>query len=199
MSGRARFTGWAVFSLLLLGSLQACSGLPRLVVLHDPLTPEEHVKLATAYQSQGLKELAAKEFQTALRQQREYPPALVGLGNLSFESGSFQEAEEYYRRALAVAPDDPSANNNLAMVYLSRGERLDEAERMAQKALEQGGPLRPYVLDTLASIDVRQGRYKEAKAALDEAEALAPLENKTLRERLAEARRELAARGSQTK
>jgi len=168
-------------------------------VLHDPLTPDEHVKLGTSYQEQGLRELATKEFQAALGRKREYAPALVGLGNLSFEAGSLRDAEEYYRRALAVAPDDPSANNNLAMVYLSRGERLDEAERLARKALEQGGPLRPYVLDTLAGVYVRLKRYREATAALDEAEALAPLENKILRERLAELRRELAARDSQTK
>lgn len=199
MTRQERSRVWAAFLLLLLGGLQACSGLPRIVLLRDPLTPQEHVKLGTSYQEQGLRELAAKEFQAALGQQREYAPALVGLGNLSFEAGSLKEAEEYYRQALAVAPDDPSATNNLAMVYLSRGERLEEAELLARKALEQGGPLRPYVLDTLAGIYVRQGRYREAKAALDDAEALAPLENNILRERLAALRRELAARDSPTK
>lgn len=162
-------------------------------MLHDPLTPEEHVKLGMSYEAQGLKEMAAQEFQAALRQQSGYTPALVGLGNLSFEGGALQEAEGYYRRALDADPDHPGANNNLAMVYLSRGERLDEAERLARNALKQGGPLRPYILDTLANIYVRQERCQEAKTALEEAEAVTSSANKILHERLAQLRRELTA------
>jgi tetratricopeptide (TPR) repeat protein len=177
----------------LLGALQACSSFPHIVVLHDPLTPEEHATLGATYEGQGFKEMAAREYQAALHQQDDFTPALIGLGNLSFESGALREAEDYYRRALDAAPYHPGASNNLAMVYLSRGERLDEAERLARIAVEQAGPLRPYILDTLAKIYARTGRYQEAKAALAEAEAAAPSENKTLRERLAQSRQELAA------
>ncbi len=184
---------WVMVMTLLLGGLQACSSIPRVVVLHDPLTPEEHVTLGTSYEGQGLKEMAAREYQAALHQRSDFVPALIGLGNLSFESGAFQEAEDYYRRALDAAPNHSGAGNNLAMVYLSRGERLDEAERLAGNALGQAGPLRPYVLDTLARIYMRTGRYQEAKAILAEAEAMAPSENKILHERLAQSKQELGA------
>ena len=182
-----------VVLVILLGTLQACSGLPRIVVLHDPLTPQEHVALGESYQAQGSRELAVREFQAALRQQRDYAPALIALGNLSFEAGTLPAAEDYYRRALDVAPNHPTANNNLAMVYLSRGDRLEEAERLAKGAQAQEGALRPYVLDTLAQIYVRQGRYQEAQTTLEEAERVAPRENTHLHERLAQSRRELAA------
>ncbi len=189
---------WVMALTLLLGGLQACSGVPRIVVLHDPLTPEEHVTLAASYEGQGLTEMAAREYQAALHQRSDFVPALIGFGNLSFESGALQEAEDSYRRALEAAPDHPGAGNNLAMVYLSRGERLDEAERLAGKALEQAGPLRPYVLDTLTRIYARTGRYREAEAALAEAEAVAPSENKMLLERLARSKQELVALDSRT-
>ena len=183
----------AVLLVTLLGTLQACSGLPRIVVLHDPLTPQEHVTLGESYQAQGNTELAVREFQAALRLQRDFAPALVALGNRSFEAGTLQEAEDYYSRALDAVPGHPAASNNLAMVYLSRGGRLDEAERLAKSALAQGGALRPYILDTLAKVYMRQERYQEARTALEEAETIAPLENKLLHERLAQSRQELAA------
>ena len=89
-----------------------------------------------------MKDLAAREFRSALHRKRDYPPAWVGLGNLSFENGNLQNAEAYYRRALKKAPDHPMANNNLAMVYLSRGTDLDKAERFAKRALSRGGSIR---------------------------------------------------------
>lgn len=184
-----------VLPLLLLGwlsGLQACSGLPRVVVLHDPLTAEEHMALGTTYEAQGAQDLAAREYRAAMTDRADYAPALVALGNLAFDSGALDEAEEYYRRALASHPDHPGANNNLAMVYLKRGDRLDEAERLALKASAQGDSFRPYALDTLAHIYTRTGRYQEAQAALAEAEAAVPAANQTLRERLAQSRQGLA-------
>ncbi len=188
--------GWSIVSALLLsvllGGLQACSSLPRVVVLHDPLTPAEHVTLGLTYEAQRRTELAVREYHAALEQEPRYVPAFVGLGNLAFDRGALEEAEAYYHQALAVAPQDPGANNNLAMLYLAQSANLTEAERLARQALAQGGPLRPYVLDTMARIYTRQGRYQEAKAALEEAEAMTPSANEILHERLVQSRRELA-------
>ena len=191
MTGRRLSLGWALLLVTVLGSVQACSSLPRIVILHDPLTPQEHVTLGESYQAGGLGDLAAREFEAALRQQREYVPAVIGLGNLSFERGALEEAEVFYRRALDTAPDHPGASNNLALVYLARGARLDEAEGLARRAAEQGGALRPYALDTLAQIYIRQGRYREAQSALEEAAAIAPAENMRIHQGLSRSRHEL--------
>lgn len=193
MTVREWSLAWTLLLSILLGSFQACSGVPRVVTLHDPLTPEEHVTLGTVYEGQGRPELAAREYQTALGVGHGYVAAFVGLGNLAFVRGSLEEAEAYYFQALAAAPEDPGATNNLAMVYLAQGSGLDEAERLARQALGKGGPLRPYVLDTLAHIYVKQGQYQKAKVALEEAEAAAPAGNQILRERLVKSREELAA------
>ncbi len=173
-------------------SFSACSDLPQVRVLHDPLTPEEHVTLGLAYEVEGRPELAAREYDDALRKEHGYMPALIGLGNLAFDRGAMMEAEAYYRQALSTAPEDPGVNNNLAMVYLTQQEKLDEAERLANLALAQGGPLQPYVLDTMAHIYVRQGRYREAQTALNNAEALAPPYDKTLHQRLTQLKQELS-------
>jgi Tfp pilus assembly protein PilF len=173
--------------------LQACTFFPRPIVSHDPLSPQEHVMLGQSYTAQGLNDHAAREFQAALRQERHYVPALVALGNLSFESGTPDQAEWYFRQALEVEPHHAGANNNLAMVFLARNERLDEVERLAQQALDHAGALRPYVLDTLATLYVQQARYHEAKVLLDEAEATVSPDTPALYERFAQLRRELNA------
>ncbi len=177
--------------MTIIGELLACTGLSPGRVKHDPLTPEEHVTFGLAYEAKGRPELAAREYDAALQQEHSYLPAMVGLGNLAFERGALEEAEAYYQQALAIAPKDPGANNNLAMLYLTRGASLEEAEQLARQALEQGGPLRPYALDTLARIYARQRRYQEAQAALEEAQALAPSGNTLLRQRLVQLREEL--------
>jgi tetratricopeptide (TPR) repeat protein len=181
-----------VFIAVIGVSFSACSDLPRVRVLHDPLTPAEHVTLGLAYEVEGRPELAAREYDKALGKEHGYMLALIGLGNLAFDRGALEEAEAYYRQALITAPEDPGVNNNLAMVYLTQQEKLDEAERLADLALAQGGPLQPYVLDTMAHIYTRQGRYREAQTALNNAEALAPPYDRTLQQRLTQLQQELA-------
>ena len=106
--------------------------------------------------------------------------------------GALEEAEAYSRQALITVPEDAGVNNNLAMVYLTQQEKLDEAERLANLALAQGGPLQPYVLAPMAQIYVRQGRYREAQTVLNNAEALAPPYDRTLHQRLTQLQQELA-------
>ena len=159
----------------------------------DPLTPREHVTLGELYAAQGHPELATKEFKAALGREAEFPPAWVGLGNLAFQAGELDTAERHYQRALRAAPEHSGAANNLAMLYLLGGKRLDEAERLARGALERSGILKPYVLETLASVYVRLGRYPEAAAAVEEAERLVAPDSPVLQERLAQLRRELHA------
>jgi Flp pilus assembly protein TadD len=186
----------AAVSLLVTGA--ACSFLPRQHTLHDPLTAREHVTLGEIYAAQGHIELASKEFKTALTRNPDFAPALVGLGNLAFQAGQIETAEEHYRRALHASPEHAGAANNLAMVYLLRGERLDEAEQLARGALERSGALRPYVLETLATLYVQQRRYREAMAAVEEAERVATPDSPVLWERLGQLRKELQDRPADT-
>ena len=179
--------------VLLSGTVSACAGLPRLGGYSDGLTAEEHVKLGTIYDEQHASERAQEEFRAALRQRPQMTAAFVGLGNLAFQRGALEEAQAHYAQALETAPDDPRVNNNLAMVYLARGERLQEAEQLIRSALAQNGPIKPYALDTLAAVYRRQGRYTDALDALEEAERIAPVGHDALHEHLAESRRDILA------
>jgi Flp pilus assembly protein TadD len=176
------------------GFVQGCAPLPRIVVLHDPLNAQEHVALGMAYERKQQLDLAVQEYRTALRQDGHSVPALMALGNASYRAKALAEAEGYYLQVLSLVPHHPGANNNLAMVYMARNDRLTEAEGLARRALDQDGPLRPLVLDTLARIYLKQGRCSEAASALHDAETSTPLDETVIRESLQETRQELLHR-----
>lgn len=170
--------------------LSACAGLGNRVA--DPLSADEHMRLGSSYEDQALSAAAAKEYAAALRREKNYLPALMALGNVAFQNGDMIEAEIYYRKVLKLVPGHAGANNNLAMVLLVRGSRLETAETLVKTALKQAGPFRPYVLDTLANVYMKQGRYSEARAALDEAESVCAPADALLRDHLVQSRRQLS-------
>lgn len=153
---------------------------------------DQHLQLGSAYARKDETESARREYDAALRLDARSLPALLARGNLAFEGKRWKEAGADYRRALRLDPHHPVANNNLAMVYLVQGVKLEKAARLAETARKGGGPSTPYVLDTLASIYIRQGRLREAAQLLDEAESLASPANKPLLAQLAKTRKSLS-------
>lgn len=108
-----------------------CS-LPRIIVLDDPLTPEEHLTLGIAYEKSGELDPAIKEYKLAAK---KLLLAYLYLGNVYFQKQEFDEAEEYYRKAMKKDPQNADAYNNLAWLYYTERENLDEAERLVLKAM----------------------------------------------------------------
>lgn len=157
--------------------LTACAHLPPLIGQQDALSAKEHAQLGAAYEAQGLQTEAAAQYEAAARKDPAEVEAWVALGNLSFNAGDWAGAERYYRRALKASPHHAGAGNNLAMVYLAQDKNMDQAEGLAAEALTQAGALKPYILDTLANIYLRQRRYAEARTAVKQALAAAPAGN----------------------
>ena len=174
--------------IVLAGLLAGCAHLPTLIVPRDPLSAEEHTRLGAAYEAQGLRKEAVEQYKAALKKDSAYVPGWMASGNASFDAGDLKSAKRSFRRALKLSPQHAGAGNNLAMVYLAQNTNLDKAEQLAQEALAQGGPLKPYILDTLAHIYLRQKRYCEARAALEQAQAVAPPDNDAVGKRLLETR-----------
>jgi tetratricopeptide (TPR) repeat protein len=162
----------------------ACSHLPPLIPAADALSAPEHVQLGLSFEAQGLREDAAKQFEAAVRRDPACADCWMALGNFGFENGRLESAETAFRRALKAAPHHPGAENNLATALLARGGSLAEAEALALDALGRDGDLRPYILDTLANVYLRQGRFVEAAAAVRQAEAAAPADAVAVRVQL---------------
>lgn len=178
--------------LTLAGMLTACAELPPVAVVKDTLTPQQHETLGDSYLAQGEKIHAVEQYEAALHRDRKFVPALIALGNIAFEDHAYGQARSYFRRALKIAPpDDPGISNNLAMVYLAEGKHLDRAQKLVEKSLPHAGPLIPYLLDTYANIELRQGRYTEARRALDRAAAAYPPNDPDFQRHLLESRQKL--------
>ncbi len=126
----------------------ACS-FPRVIILKDPLTPEEHLNLGVTYEQQGDFDNAIKEYNLAAK---NLPRAFLYLGNAHFQKKEWKKAKDYYLLAIEKDPENADAHNNLAWLYYTRKENLAEAERLAQKALELNPGKGDVYRDTLEKI-----------------------------------------------
>lgn len=89
------------------------------------------------------------------------------------KSGQPQEAERTLRDLLAKDPLDANALNSLGYLLAERGERLDEAVDLVQRALKVE-PGNPSFLDSLGWAYFRQGRLDLAEPPLAEAASKSP-------------------------
>ncbi len=161
-----------------------CVHVPPFLRPADALDSREHVRLGSSYEAQGLRAEAVAQYEAAVRRDPACSDGWIALGNVAFAEERFETAERSYRTALKAAPHDPVACNNLAMTLMARRGNLDEAEALAREALAQPGTLRPYILDTLANIQLRQLRYAEALDLVDQAETATPTDGAVLRAQL---------------
>lgn len=141
-----RITRYALLFNFLLSV--GCS-LPRIIVLDDPLSPEEHLNLGVAYERNGELDSAVKEYEAA---SRKLPAAYLYLGNISFGKGELNEAERYYRTAIDKDPGNADACNNLAWLYYTKKENLGEAEELVLRALTLNPAKKDIYQDTLEKI-----------------------------------------------
>lgn len=117
-----------ITALVLLLGLASCG---HIVVLHDPLSPEEHVNLGVAYEDRLEYDNAVREYKTA---SGELPIAYLYMGNAHFAKKEYEQAEAAYEKAISKTRD-PRAMNNLAWLYLTVNRNLDRALDLANEAV----------------------------------------------------------------
>lgn len=127
-------------------ALAACS-MPEVVILNDPLTPEEHINLGVSYEQGGELELALKHYRAA---SEDMPLAFLYVGNVHFLRKEYAEAESSYEKAIRKT-GDPRALNNLAWLYYTLDRELERAEALASEAVELN-PENTSFRDTLDTI-----------------------------------------------
>jgi tetratricopeptide (TPR) repeat protein len=143
--------GGKAFGLILfLAALCVSCSLPRIAVLHDPLTAEEHVSLGISYEKNREFDAALKEYETA---SSKLPLAYLYMGNVYFQKNQFDKAERLYRKAIDKT-GSPYAYNNLAWLYHTTNRDLREAEGLARKAVEISPDVKEFS-DTLGKIQDR--------------------------------------------
>ncbi|OPY93032.1 MAG: Tetratricopeptide repeat protein [Syntrophaceae bacterium PtaU1.Bin231] len=122
-----------VLAMLALVLMQACA-MPKIVVFDDPLTAQQHNDLGVAYEEKGDFGLAEKEFEKALKKNREWVIPYLNLGHLYYRQDKLDKAENILREGLRAKGDHPDLLNNLAWVLMEKG-RLEHARYLIDKAI----------------------------------------------------------------
>ena len=72
--------------------LFSCSPIPKIIVLHDPLTADEHLSLGLSYESNGEFDIAIKEYKKALKKDKKDHRPLYYLGNAYYQKREYEKA-----------------------------------------------------------------------------------------------------------
>jgi len=86
---------------------------------------------------------------------------------------NWPQAEEDFRAAIALNPDDPTLLNYLGYAMVDRGKNLDEGFELIRRAVALA-PREGFIIDSLGWAYYRLGEYDEAVTNLERAAALAP-------------------------
>ena len=128
---------------------------------------------------------------SALEVAPDNPEALMVLGQLLSQRGDTAEALQHWREALRLKPNDPELLNNLAWSLATHPDATlrngAEAVRHGERACELTKHRRAMLVGTLAAAYAEAGRFPDAVATAQKAQALA----------LAEGDQKLAARNAE--
>jgi len=96
------------------------------------------------------------------------PQGDVILATLEESRGNTNGAMDYYKKALAIQPDNAVAQNNLAFLLLQNGGDVDMAMSLAESA-RRTLPHSTNTADTLAWAYYHKGIYSSARSLLEDA------------------------------
>ena len=111
---------------------------------------------------------AAEIIASADRPQRMTHIFYFQFGAASERRGDYETAERHFRKCLELAPDFAEALNYLGYMWAERGENLDEAKSMIERAVAQE-PDNAAFLDSLGWVLFQLGRPEEALSWIEKA------------------------------
>ena len=103
----------------------------------------------------------------------------TSLAGIYSEAGILDKAEEYYRHALLLEPENPVRMNNLAYFLIDKDRNLNEGMELIEKAL-QLSPDTWTLLDTKGWGLFKQGNNQVALEFLEKSDSLKPRYNHAL-------------------
>ena len=174
--------GWTArlrtaFNLDDMDELPAAADLLRRLEEERPERIDALVALGDILRAREEYEAAADAYSRAIRRVDELRKrhwTLLYSRAIAYErSSQWSKAEPDFLRALDLEPDQPLVLNYLGYSWIDRGERLERARAMVEKAVE----LRPadgYIVDSLGWALYRLGKFDDAVEQLERAVGLRP-------------------------
>jgi Flp pilus assembly protein TadD len=133
-----------------------------------PKLGEPSTLLGVAYWRKGLRDMAERSFENAVRLNKDDAQNLNNLGFLLYENQDYEKAAKYLKRAAKLSPNDPRIWNNLGLAQSERGKFDDAYQSFARAQGEFKGHL------NVAARLERRGDTKKAIKHLEQAVALQP-------------------------
>jgi tetratricopeptide (TPR) repeat protein len=158
---------------------QTNSGITKLKALSAMLPQETDIwtALGDLFRNADQYKDAALAYDKAIAGTPQGDRRLTGLlyarGVSLKQSNRWDDAERDFRAALKMNPDRADVLNYLGYSYVEKGEHLDEAVSMLEKARALR-PLDGFIADSVGWAYYRLGRFQDAARALEEAVQLAP-------------------------
>jgi Tfp pilus assembly protein PilF len=126
----------------------------------DPTANDAALGLARIDMTEGRLDEARKNL-SGMLDRGDNSEARLLLAEIEQAKGNPPSSLEHYRRVLAANPNDVTALNNLAFMLAESASGMDEALRLAQRALELA-PDSTTVADTMGWVMYRKGLYDSA-------------------------------------
>src|SRR5262245_10942778 len=123
-----------------------------------------NMNLGAGYLRQGNTELAIERLQRALAQDPKLVQAHTTIALAYNQIGSFDDAEEHFRRATQLNPSDGAAANAYAAFLCERGNRWAEAQPYFRRAADDKTYATPEVAMTNAGLCARDAGDLDAAA-----------------------------------
>ncbi len=138
-----------------------------------PAKVQIYSMLGDLYVSQNRLADALQQFKALAVKQPKSVSAHTMVAMILQAQGQTKEAEQRYLQVIQIDPRAPVAANNLAQMYVDRGENLDVALQFAQTA-KAGMPNAHEVDDTLGWIYYKKGNGPMAVSSMKQAVAAQP-------------------------
>jgi tetratricopeptide (TPR) repeat protein len=126
-----------------------------------PDSVEAHTAFGVAFLHKGRTDEAISQFQEALRLKPDFAEAHFNLGVALDQKGQADEAVRQYQEAIRLKRDYADAYNNLGCQWADRGENLDQARALIEKAVKLE-PKNAAILDSMGLVLFKQNRPQEA-------------------------------------
>jgi tetratricopeptide (TPR) repeat protein len=128
----------------------------RKTISADPKSLEDRLRLGEAYELKGDYEGAIAAYKEAEGLSPKDPVLIMSLASALAKAGHTNEARAHYQRVIDSYPNYPFALNSLAYLLSETGGDLDEALKLAQRAIETT-PGQPSFMDTMGCIYLKKG------------------------------------------
>lgn len=175
------------------GNFTESAELLRSMIADHPEASAEDASVYLILSSVQLQTGQFTEAEASVRRALELNPSddnlMIHLSSVQDKAGRHKDSEKTLREVLQRDPENATALNNLGYFLAGRGERLEEAVRLIERAVNIE-PTNGNFLDSLGWANYKLGRLEQARLQLEKAKLYAR-NNATIYEHLGDVLRDL--------